>query len=336
MVQTFNKLHSLTSDERIVIESLKNSTSVCVSPDEKRVKRIVPFVSTADPSAYDHRTVYAENLPENYSHDSIKEMFSNIGPVSYVSLPKYPDKSLKGYAFIEFETEEDAQKAVSQLDKFNEDKEKLRVMTKTHWLEYKKQYKQFIQADKIIVHRKQPRPKPQKKEKPKKEEKKPARKEEAQNREEVVAERQNVMQETEKVVRISGMKDGVTKVILRNTLEDNFPLLFINYKAGNVQCEIHVKLESEAQELASRRDDFSSSLGPDVTIRVLTGEEEKVYWEKSGAFKKFSKDKKGGRGETKVNEKKEVAKKRKVEHAQTEKPKRQHIKFDDDEEEEVQ
>jgi La-related protein 7 len=53
-------------------------------------------------------------LPETVTtHEWLKEQFSCCGNVTYVSLPRYKTTGqIKGFAFIEFETPQQAEKAV--------------------------------------------------------------------------------------------------------------------------------------------------------------------------------------------------------------------------------
>ena len=53
--------------------------------------------------------IYVENFPENLSHEHLALIFSRAGKMKHVSIPKYKhSKQSKGFAFIEFDTEEDA------------------------------------------------------------------------------------------------------------------------------------------------------------------------------------------------------------------------------------
>lgn len=55
-----------------------------------------------------------ECLPVGVDHDWLKMVFSSCGKVLYVSLPKYQSSGdPKGFAFVEFDTVESAQKACS-------------------------------------------------------------------------------------------------------------------------------------------------------------------------------------------------------------------------------
>lgn len=54
-----------------------------------------------------------ENLPHEISHDELKNVFSEFGKVVYVSIPKYQNtRSLKGFAFVEFDSVQDAAETI--------------------------------------------------------------------------------------------------------------------------------------------------------------------------------------------------------------------------------
>ena len=56
--------------------------------------------------------ILQEHLPRGTDHEWIKKTFTEYGKVMYVSLPKYHTTGdIKGFAFVEFETEAEAQKA---------------------------------------------------------------------------------------------------------------------------------------------------------------------------------------------------------------------------------
>ena len=61
-----------------------------------------------------------ERFPDNSTHDSITALFEAAGKVVYVSLPKYSDsKNLKGFGFVEFDSDEGATQAVRKLNEWN-------------------------------------------------------------------------------------------------------------------------------------------------------------------------------------------------------------------------
>lgn len=61
-------------------------------------------------------------MPYATTNNQLEELFATIGPVASVSLitDKFTGQS-KGFAFVEMNTEEDAQKAIDQLNNYNLD-----------------------------------------------------------------------------------------------------------------------------------------------------------------------------------------------------------------------
>ncbi|XP_064416997.1 la-related protein 7 isoform X2 [Latimeria chalumnae] len=75
-----------------------------------------------EPQDVDERTVYVELLPKNVSHSWIERIFGKCGNVVYISIPRYKSTGdPKGFAFVEFETKEQAEKAIDMLNNPPED-----------------------------------------------------------------------------------------------------------------------------------------------------------------------------------------------------------------------
>lgn len=56
---------------------------------------------------------FKELLPKDVNHSWIERVFTKCGNVVYVSIPRYKSSGdPKGFAFVEFEKEEEAQKAI--------------------------------------------------------------------------------------------------------------------------------------------------------------------------------------------------------------------------------
>lgn len=61
--------------------------------------------------------VFQELLPKTVTHLWVERVFSKCGNVVYVSIPRYKSTGHpKGFGFVEFETEEQAQKAIEVTD----------------------------------------------------------------------------------------------------------------------------------------------------------------------------------------------------------------------------
>jgi RNA recognition motif-containing protein len=71
---------------------------------EDKIKRSVPFsMKGINQKDIDQRMIYVENIPKKLSHQHLAQIFSRVGEILHVSVPKKRDSMFnKGYAFIEF------------------------------------------------------------------------------------------------------------------------------------------------------------------------------------------------------------------------------------------
>lgn len=114
MFLKFNKIRSMTQDVVDIIKALKHSTILELSDDRTKVQRKSPFL----PYDADSRTVYVESIPVTANRDWLQGVFRDYGKVSYISLPKFKNTDrIKGYAFIEYDKPEEAQKCISAFTK---------------------------------------------------------------------------------------------------------------------------------------------------------------------------------------------------------------------------
>ncbi|XP_056420961.1 la-related protein 7 isoform X2 [Hyla sarda] len=115
LLASFNKMKKLTTDPKLIARALKNSSVVEINLDSTKIRRRLPLGEK--PQDVDARTVYAELLPKNVTHGWIERVFGKCGTVVYISIPRYKSTGdTKGFAFIEFETQEQAAKAIELLN----------------------------------------------------------------------------------------------------------------------------------------------------------------------------------------------------------------------------
>lgn len=112
---SFNKMKKLTTDGKLIARALKSSAVVELDLEGTRIRRKKPLGER--PKDEDERTVYVELLPKNVTHSWIERVFGKCGNVVYVSIPHYKSTGEpKGFAFVEFETKEQAAKAIEFLN----------------------------------------------------------------------------------------------------------------------------------------------------------------------------------------------------------------------------
>lgn len=120
ILASFNQMKKLTADTKLIARALKNSSVVEVNLEGNKVRRLHPIRDP--PNDEDGRTVYVELLPKDVTHSWIERVFSKCGNVVYISIPRYKSTGdSKGFAFVEFEKVEQAQKAIEMLNNPPED-----------------------------------------------------------------------------------------------------------------------------------------------------------------------------------------------------------------------
>ncbi|XP_076998631.1 la-related protein 7 isoform X1 [Tamandua tetradactyla] len=115
LLMSFNKMKKLTTDGKLIARALKSSAVVELDLEGTRIRRKKPLGER--PKDEDERTVYVELLPKNVNHSWIERVFGKCGNVVYISIPHYKSTGdPKGFAFVEFETKEQAAKAIEFLN----------------------------------------------------------------------------------------------------------------------------------------------------------------------------------------------------------------------------
>lgn len=115
LLVSFNKMKKLTTDGKLIARALKSSSVVELDLEGTRIRRKKPLGER--PKDEDERTVYVELLPKNVNHSWIERVFGKCGNVVYISIPHYKSTGdPKGFAFVEFETKEQAAKAIEFLN----------------------------------------------------------------------------------------------------------------------------------------------------------------------------------------------------------------------------
>ncbi|KAJ1400428.1 Winged helix-like DNA-binding domain superfamily [Sesbania bispinosa] len=108
-----------------------------MSADGNKVKRKHPFTEK-EKEELQSRTVVAENLPEDHSHQNLQKIFTVVGSVKTIRICHPPESnssrpkseffiSNKLYALVEYETTDIAEKAVEKLNDERNWKKGMRV-----------------------------------------------------------------------------------------------------------------------------------------------------------------------------------------------------------------
>ncbi|XP_042479386.1 la-related protein 6A [Macadamia integrifolia] len=139
LIASFRKMKKLVRDNSLIVDALQESTQLVVSSDGKKVKKIHPL-PVAEVQDAKSRTVLVENMPDNFSIESMKIIFGAAGNIKNISIqdPHAAEESTKIskaknlisgkiHAFVEYETAEAAERAVATLNDENNWRTGMRV-----------------------------------------------------------------------------------------------------------------------------------------------------------------------------------------------------------------
>ncbi|KAL6868286.1 hypothetical protein ACP4OV_015131 [Aristida adscensionis] len=132
VVGGFKKIKALVQSNSMLASALRTSSKLVVSDDGTRVKRKQPFTES-DLEELQARIVVAENLPDDHCYQNLMKLFSTVGSVRTIRTcyPQTPNGSgpatnrsakldmlfaNKLHAFVEYDTIEDAAKAIVELN----------------------------------------------------------------------------------------------------------------------------------------------------------------------------------------------------------------------------
>jgi len=126
-IASFRRMKKLIQDLSVIAAALRTSPKLVVSPDGKRVRRFGPLPQNELKDSK-KSTVLVENLPPDFSMESIQEKFGTVGKVVKITIndPELVKEdstakkpafilSSKVHALVEYEAVEAAGKAVTTL-----------------------------------------------------------------------------------------------------------------------------------------------------------------------------------------------------------------------------
>lgn len=116
---TFNRLKTLTTDQELVVKSIKKSTSGLIEVSECGTKirrnKPIPEYSEEYMKELNQRTLHLKGFPKDSTLDKIMEFCSQYGPVEAVQMRKNlkSNGEFKGCIFVTYAKVEDAEKILS-------------------------------------------------------------------------------------------------------------------------------------------------------------------------------------------------------------------------------
>ncbi|KAK3124226.1 hypothetical protein QOZ80_7BG0583570 [Eleusine coracana subsp. coracana] len=140
VIASWKKIKSLGATNQMLVKALRTSTKLIVSDDGKKVRRRQPFTEKHK-EELQSRMIIVENLPEDSSRNSLEKIFGVVGSVKNIKIchPQEPSSarasksdtlvSNKMHALVEYETSQQAEKAVEKLNDERNWRKGLRVRT---------------------------------------------------------------------------------------------------------------------------------------------------------------------------------------------------------------
>jgi len=156
----FNKVKEIMKDiedHESRLKFLKKSVELSkkIKIFNKKILRIEKFdANKLNQKEIDNKTIYVENVPADITHDILYKLFTKYGKVLHISIPKFSDtKQSKGFVFIIFEKEEQAEKAIKECNNsipkeiFSLNNlsglQPLSIISKVEWLNKKEEFKKL-------------------------------------------------------------------------------------------------------------------------------------------------------------------------------------------------
>ncbi|XP_047084615.1 la-related protein 6C-like [Lolium rigidum] len=150
VISSWKKIKAMGVTSQLLVKALRTSEKLVVSDDGKKVRRAQPFTERHK-EELQSRMIIAENLPEDSTRNSLEKIFGMIGSVKNIRIchPQEPSTARsskpdtlvrnKLHALIEYESAQQAEKAVGKLNDERNWRKGLRVrpvlrrsVTETH------------------------------------------------------------------------------------------------------------------------------------------------------------------------------------------------------------
>jgi len=246
VIQTFNRVKNYSVEQ--IQEAVRKSTKIALSPDGTCIKRTepLPVIFNAD---VERRTIYVDHLPNDITHDKLKEVFSRFGEVVYVSVPTMTGADEitkpKGFAFIEFLNEDSASSALNFDGEKIGDREVL-VISKKSWFLISSKYKE-------------------KKEKSTR-----------KNRKEIRFKTNDI----NKIIHFIIGSKPVTRKYLIDNFKNICPFIYLDYAPGQTEGYLRVKSKKDAETFVAVMDDKIEVGEAKIRLSILEGDEEAEYFKK--------------------------------------------------------
>jgi len=272
---TFNRLKSLSTDFDEIFKALEKSKSGLLELDTTN-KKIRRNLEKAVPSRIDHeanrlaklKTLYVKGFPTEYTLDNIEEFFEGKGDVIFIKMRRDDTSKFKGSIFVEFATQEMANNFLQQ--DLAIDESVLEKMTREDYYKKKDEEKKAGKG---------------------KGKQNEGDKEETEDKDAFVA---------GCVIHFKGAGEGTSREDLKALFGGTYDIKWVDFNRNDTEGFIQFKEEGTAQKAIDTLKEANGGKvminGVEATLRVVEGEEETKYWEKSKKDRQTMRQKKASKG----------------------------------------
>lgn len=277
----FNRLKILTTDFKVILEALKQSTTNLLEIDEEnnKIRRAKPLPENLSEfeTSLKQNTVYVKGFPATTTLDDLYAFFEPHGKVLQIFMRRFPTtKQFKGSVFVTFETSEQ----VKQLMDLSELKHQEEVLQKETQEDYLKRKGPVLESAKAA--------------RMKRDQEKDEKKKQREEAEEAFYKSQMVLGS---VIHLKGLNSEGTRENLKELFDTYAKIKWVDYNKGEPEAYVRFVEENKAQiaiDGALKAGDGELKIrDAKLEYRVLEGEEEQEFWKDT--IKKLVESKNKGR-----------------------------------------
>ncbi|CAH2066011.1 unnamed protein product, partial [Iphiclides podalirius] len=261
----FNRLAKLSTDAEVIANALAKSTSglLEISDDNKKVRRNpelpIPEMNEERRKELSSRTIYAKGFPKESTLDDLLKFFKEFDDVENIIMRRYQERQtkkrhFKGSVFVTFKTKEMAEKFISNKGlKYNDTE--LIVLWQDNYFQVKQEEHASKKEHKVKKNKQK----------------------------ETKDEKVEFKLPTGTVFHFAHGNEKMTRENIRDALAAlGGEVAFISYQLGEPEGWVRLTKENAAKELSEKIPDGKLKIeDTEVVFRLLEGEEEKAYLDKT-------------------------------------------------------
>lgn len=257
----FNRLKQLTTDFKVIVDALKQSTSDLLEINEENLKirraRPLPENLSEFETNLKQNTIYVKGFPSEMSLDDLYTFFEEHGKVLQIYMRRFPaTKQFKGSVFVTFETNE-------QMKKFME-MEEVKHNDQVLFKELQEDY----------LKRKAPQLEKIKENKAKKEQLKEEKIKQQQEAEEAYLKRQKI---PGAILHVKNIPLDSSRESLKEVFDNYAKVKYSDFSKGQTEGFLRFSEENKAKEIFETVKELKMN-DQVLELRVVEGEEEENYW----------------------------------------------------------